>query len=61
MPVTTASHPGRFEHDDARQPRSGRRRYVAPALVEYGTVAKLTQAGGVSFNDFMGMMSMACL
>jgi hypothetical protein len=41
---------------------SGRPAYVAPELVEYGTVAKLTQAGGGSFNDAGGMMMMmACL
>jgi hypothetical protein len=39
-----------------------RRPYVAPELVEYGSVAKLTQTGGATFNDFMGMMRMmACL
>jgi hypothetical protein len=40
----------------------GRRPYVAPELVEYGTVAKLTQSGGVSGFDFGNMMSMmSCL
>jgi hypothetical protein len=40
---------------------NGRRAYVAPALVEYGTVAKLTQTGGGSVSDFGNMMRMACL
>ena len=40
---------------------SGRRSYVAPVLVEYGTVAKLTQTGGGSITDFGAMMRMACL
>ena len=41
---------------------SGRRVYVAPELVEYGTVSKLTQGGTGSFNDGAGMMMMnACL
>jgi hypothetical protein len=31
---------------------SERRTYVAPALVEYGSVAKLTQTGGMTGNDF---------
>jgi hypothetical protein len=34
---------------DAETPR---RPYVAPALVEYGTVAKLTQTGGMTSTDF---------
>ena len=29
-----------------------RRTYVAPELIEYGTVAKLTQAGGQTVQDF---------
>jgi hypothetical protein len=34
-----------------------RRPYVAPELVEYGTVAKLTQSGGTSLvMDFGNMM-----
>jgi len=32
--------------------RRERRAYVAPALVEYGSVAKLTQTGGMTGNDF---------
>jgi hypothetical protein len=38
-----------------------RRPYAAPELIEYGTVAKLTQAGNGSVNDFSGMMMMASL
>ena len=40
---------------------NSRRAYVAPVLVEYGTVAKLTQTGGGSVTDFGAMMRMACL
>jgi hypothetical protein len=29
-----------------------KRTYVPPALVEYGTVAKLTQTGGMTSTDF---------
>ena len=43
----------RVELDDAR---GVRRPYVPPELVEYGTVAKLTQSGGGSFMDFGSMM-----
>ena len=39
----------------------GRRAYTPPALVEYGTVAKLTETGGATFFDGGGMMRMACL
>ena len=39
-----------------------RRPYVPPELIEYGTVAKLTQTGGGSLFDFGGMMRMmVCL
>jgi hypothetical protein len=38
-----------------------RRPYAAPELIEYGTVAKLTQTGNGSVNDFNGMMMMASL
>ena len=43
------------EHPDekrrADEPR--RRPYVAPELIEYGTVAKLTQTGGRTAADFL--------
>jgi hypothetical protein len=46
------------------EPRSdaeGRRRpYVAPALIVYGAVGKLTQTGGVTTMDF-GSMRRMCL
>ena len=32
-----------------------RRPYSPPELIEYGTVAKLTQTGGATFNDGGGM------
>jgi len=39
-----------------------RRPYAPPELIEYGTVAKLTQTGGGSVFDFGGMMRMmTCL
>ena len=41
--------------DDAR---GERRPYVSPELVEYGTVAKLTQTGGGSVMEFGSMMRM---
>ena len=47
--------------DDRRVPNeagSVRRAYVAPELVEYGTVAKLTQTGSGSIVDFLGMPAM---
>ena len=37
-----------------------RRPYARPELIEYGTVAKLTQTGGVTVADFSGMRRM-CL
>jgi hypothetical protein len=51
------------QHDDRKAPEeieSGRRAYVPPELVEYGSVSKLTQTGTGSFSDF-GMMMMTCL
>ncbi len=41
--------------------RAARRPYLAPELIEYGTVAKLTQTGGGSVKDFGNMMTMAGL
>jgi hypothetical protein len=51
-----------IERDDDRwapddTPRV-RRPYTAPELVEYGTVAKLTQTGSGSIVDFVGMPAM---
>lgn len=34
--------------------------YTAPRLVEYGSVAKLTQTGGITVKD-LGTMQRACL
>jgi hypothetical protein len=54
-----------IEPNDARNAAhtgTGRRAYVAPELVEYGSVSKLTQTGTGSFTDGNGMMMMmACL
>lgn len=53
-----------IDRDDERQDdaRRERRPYAPPELIEYGTVAKLTQTGGGSFFDFGGMMMMmTCL
>jgi hypothetical protein len=36
----------------------GRKPYAAPELIEYGTVAKLTQTGGSTTVDFVAMMGM---
>jgi hypothetical protein len=53
------------QDNDRRAPieaATRRRVYAAPALVEYGTVAKLTQTGSGSVADFFGMRRMmACL
>ena len=45
------------------EPAGGERRpYARPELIEYGTVAKLTQTGSGSVNDIFGMMmAMTCL
>jgi hypothetical protein len=45
----------RIEHDGRRaldEAGGVRRAYAAPELVEYGTVAKLTQSGSGSVADF---------
>ena len=52
------------QHGDRRAPEeieNGRRVYVPPELVEYGSVSKLTQTGTGSFADFGMMMMMTCL
>lgn len=49
--------------DAARPPaerRPPRKAYAAPRLVEYGSVAKLTQTGGVTVQD-LGVMRRMCL
>jgi hypothetical protein len=40
----------------AGRPEGGKKRYTPPALVCYGSVAKLTQSGNLSGTDRMGMM-----
>jgi hypothetical protein len=60
MPVSDRPD-GRAREADRLVPDGGgrvRRAYVAPALIEYGTVAKLTQTGNGSVGDFSGMMRM---
>ncbi len=37
--------------DESRDVAGPRRPYVAPELIEYGTVAKLTQTGGQTAHD----------
>ena len=41
-------------------PESGKKAYNKPSLTEYGSIAKLTQGGGVSGTDVNTMMG-ACL
>lgn len=48
------------KNDTSGVPTAIRRPYAAPDLVEYGTVAKLTQGVGGSGTDF-SMMMMLCL
>ncbi len=64
--MSVIDRPGEWGRDDDRRvpDESGgaRRAYVAPELIEYGTVAKLTQGGNGSVGDFSGMMRMmVCL
>ena len=40
---------------------SPRKLYQPPKLVEYGTVAKLTQSGGATVRDGFAMRRMSCL
>jgi hypothetical protein len=50
------------QHEPRSPEQTGAKRpYVAPELVEYGTVAKLTQTGGGSVFDGGGMMRTSCL
>lgn len=50
--------PGASRPPAARKP--AKKAYAAPRLVEYGSVAKLTQTGGVTVMD-IGSMQRACL
>lgn len=49
------AHDIEFRHENNGKPR---RAYVAPELIEYGTVAKLTQGNNGSVSDFGPFMSM---
>jgi hypothetical protein len=65
MTSTRPTEPG-GQNRASRSERSeldpgGRKPYAAPELVEYGTVAKLTQTGGATVVDFVGMMGMKLL
>jgi hypothetical protein len=52
--------PGDVEQPAPAGRDDGRRPYTTPTLVEYGTVARLTQGLSGSGTDF-SMMRMACL
>jgi hypothetical protein len=54
----TSQRDGDTPQHEPRSPDqpAGKRPYVAPELVEYGTVAKLTQGSGGSAFDGGGMM-----
>jgi hypothetical protein len=45
-----SKEPEHTERSESGQPP--RRPYVSPELVEYGSVAKLTQTGGMTSTDF---------
>jgi hypothetical protein len=45
---------------DPGNKKSPKKAYTAPRLVEYGSVAKLTQTGGVTVKD-LGSMQRVCL
>jgi hypothetical protein len=56
------------ERDDSEREKTAaasneRKPYAPPRLIEYGTVAKLTQSGGATVFDFSGgmMRMMSCL
>ena len=48
------------EREPSKSPPSARRRYEPPRLVDYGSVGKLTQTGGITTKD-TGNMKRACL
>jgi hypothetical protein len=54
-----SNRPARTPEEAARAPR--KRAYRAPVLVEYGSVAKLTQAGGSTRSDAPGTERRQCL
>lgn len=54
----------RAQHDrsPANQAAPTRKKYVPPELIDYGTVAKLTQTGGQTVTDFIWFRRMrTCL
>lgn len=58
MTENTPAQPGARQPSEPPQP--ARRRYEPPRLVEYGSVGKLTQAGGTTTKD-TGSMLRVCL
>ncbi len=54
---------GSMAHDGVQEQDLGRRRsYISPTLIDYGTVAKLTQGSGANNGDGgQNMMQPPCL
>ena len=56
-----------MKHEEPRAPqqaaheREGKRPYATPRLIEYGSVAKLTQSGGSAQSDGISTFKMVCL
>ncbi len=60
--VNESDGQGRREDVQAGDGSASRRKYVSPELIEYGTVAKLTQTGGATQADALVWMRMgSCL
>lgn len=45
----------RSDRSDPVRAEPGRRPYVAPELIEYGSIAKLTRSGSITIKDFGNM------
>jgi hypothetical protein len=62
--VASEYDPNAEPHAASTEDPKPRRAYAAPELIEYGTVAKLTQTGGQTTFDWFGtrrMGGMMCL
>jgi hypothetical protein len=57
--VTSKTDKPSPDRGPAPRPERAKRRYEPPRLIDYGSVSKLTQSGGISVADNMGMFAKA--
>ncbi len=61
QPINKGRSINQEKQPEVAQKRPVKKSYVTPSLVEYGSVAKLTQSGGFTTTDISGAAMMPCL